>query len=325
MPLSELLDELFRIYRRNFALVATTALALEIPALLFNFLTGQFRTLGFFLDFFASAGNPDRLAAMAPPQSNPFYLGIGYLVLLLLLPISTGLMLRVTIDVAMGRRTGLLGALQRTARRYLSLAAFDLMGALAGLAAAVVIVMVVVAGIALGSQGQGNALVIVLTVLLAIGLGLAALVAAAWIGVRLLVVVPAMLEEEVGPIAAIRRSWGLVRGSFWRIVGIMLIVYVLAQAVRSALSGVLLVLVLFVPGLSGEARGGLLLLALAAVEVLTTPIFAIAVTLLYFDLRVRRDAIDLDQLAGAVGPAQPLPPSLLPPPAPSPPPAAPGV
>ncbi|MDP9326255.1 MAG: glycerophosphoryl diester phosphodiesterase membrane domain-containing protein, partial [Candidatus Dormibacteraeota bacterium] len=283
MPLSELLDELFRMYRRNFALVATTALALEIPALLFNFLTGQFRSIGFFFDLFANSANPDRLAAMTPPRSNPVYLVIGYAVLLLLLPISTGLLLRVTTDVAMGRPTNLIGALQRTARRYLSLAAFDLMGGLAGLAVAAVIVMVVVAGVALGSQGQGNALVIVLTVLLAIGLGAAALVGAAWIGVRLLVVVPAMLEEEVGPIAAIRRSWALVRGNFWRMVGIMLIVYVLGQAVRSALSGVLLLLVFVVPGLSGEARGGLLLLALAAVEVLTTPIFAIAVTLLYFD------------------------------------------
>jgi hypothetical protein len=302
LPLSELLDELFRMYRRNFPLMATTALALEVPALLLNLLTGQYRSFGFLFNLFSAAGNPERIAALTPPRTNPLYLVIGYLVVLLLVPFSTGLLIRATTDVAMGRPTTVMSAVRRTLRRYFALAAFDLLAFVAGLVAVAVVVTVFIGGIALGSQGNGNGVVIVLTVLLVLALSLATIVGAVWIGIRLVVVVPVMLEEGVGPIAGIRRSWSLVRGSFWRITGTLVVVYALGQVVQSALSAVLLLLVFFLPGLSGDARGGLLLVALAAVQVLVSPIFAITLALVYFDLRVRRESLDLDQLASAARP-----------------------
>ena len=323
LALSELLDELFRMYRRNFALMVTAALALELPALTFNILSGQYKTFGFFLNAFSNISNPDRLDTIAPPQTNYLYVVIGYVVILLLLPVSTGLLVRLTTDVAMGRPTTFAGAFRRTLRRYMALAAYDLLVGLAALAVLVVLLLVIFGGIALASAASNaNAAVIVATVLIALGLLVAAMIAAAWLGIRLVVAVPAMLEEGLGPIAAVRRSWRLVQGSFWRIVGIVVVVYVLAQVVQSALTAVFGLLALFIPGLSGDARGALLLVALTAVQVIVGPIFAIAVSLLYFDLRVRKDAFELDQLAGAVSPlpppvpsASPLPPPIMPPPA----------
>ena len=322
LPLSELLDELFRMYRRNFLLMVTAALALELPALTFNLLSGQYKTFGFFLTAFSSINNPDRLDAIAPPQTNYLYLVIGYVVILMLLPVTTGLLVRLTTDVAMGRPTTFASAFRRTLRRYLALAAYDLLVGLAALAVVAVLLLVIFGGIALASAStNANAAVIVATVLIALAVFVASMIAAAWLGIRLVVAVPAMLEEGLGPIAAVRRSWRLVQGNFWRIVGIVVVVYVLAQVVQSALSAVFGLLALLIPGLSGDARGGLLLVALTAVQVITAPILAIAISLLYFDLRVRKDAFELDQLAGAVSPlpppvprASPLPPPIMPPP-----------
>ena len=323
LALSELLDELFRMYRRNFALMVTAALALELPALTFNILSGQYKTFGFFLNALSNISNPDRLDTIAPPQTNYLYVVIGYVVILLLLPVSTGLLVRLTTDVAMGRPTTFAGAFRRTLRRYMALAAYDLLVGLAALAVLVALLLVIFGGIALASAASNaNAAVIVATVLIALGLLVAAMIAAAWLGIRLVVAVPAMLEEKLSPFAAVRRSWRLVQGNFWRIVGIVVVVYVLAQVVQSALTAVFGLLALFIPGLSGDVRGGLLLVALTAVQVITAPILAIAVSLLYFDLRVRKDAFELDQLAGAVSPlpppvpsVSPLPPPIMTPPA----------
>jgi hypothetical protein len=52
-----------------------------------------------------------------------------------------------------------------------------------------------------------------------------------------------------------------------------------------------------VPGLSADMRGAVLLVSLAVSGALTEPVFPIVVTLLYFDLRVRNEALDLDVLA----------------------------
>lgn len=314
LPLSELLDELFRFYRRNFGLLASAALAVQLPNLAFQLLAGQYRTFGFMFNAFSSIGNPDALDSMAPPQANWMYYLLGLVVLIVLAPVSAGLMLRVTTDLAMGRRVTIGSAVRRTLGRYLALAAFLLLVALGVLVVAGVLFAIIGGGIALASATQGGAAAVVVAVLVAFVVAAAAFVGVAWLGVRLSVAVPAMLEEGVGPIRGIARSWTLVRGSFWRIVGILLVVYVLALAIQYALMGVLLVVAILVPGLSGDMRGGLVVVLLTLVEVLITPIWALAVTLIYFDLRVRREALDLDQLAEAVAPLPPPVTSPLPPP-----------
>jgi hypothetical protein len=310
LPLSELLDELFRMYRRNFVLMGSAALALAVPGLVLNLLAGQYKTFGFFFNAFANVNNPGRLDTIGPPQANVIYVILGYVVVVLLLPVSAGLLVRITTDVAMGRPTTLLGAIQRTMSRYLGLAGFILLVSTAGLGVGVVLVLVFSAAIALGASGNANGGVIAILILFGLVMLGAAFLLAIWLGIRLVVAIPAMLEERIGPIAGIRRSWHLVRGNFWRVIGILLVVYVLTAVVQYALAGALGLVAFFVPGLSGDARGGLLLVLLTLVQVVVTPILAIAISLIYFDLRVRKEALDLDQLALA---ASPLPPPVAPP------------
>ena len=89
---------------------------------------------------------------------------------------------------------------------------------------------------------------------------------------------PAALLEGLGPIAALSRSWGLVKKNWWRVLGITFVVALISGAI-SAILGMIPVV--------GTLLG----------TILVTPIYTIAGTLLYYDLRVRKEEYSLEVLA----------------------------
>jgi len=86
------------------------------------------------------------------------------------------------------------------------------------------------------------------------------------------------LLEGVGPLAAISRSTALVRNNWWRVLH-MTIAVGLITVVISLIIGA-------VPSI-GPTLG----------NILSTPVFTIGITLLYYDLRARKEAYTLDDLA----------------------------
>jgi hypothetical protein len=127
-----------------------------------------------------------------------------------------------------------------------------------------------------------------------------------WIWVSWVVVMPVMFIENAGLGAAMNRSWRLVEGRWWRTFLIVFLIFIVFYAVRFALSAfialgqTLLQLVispLVVVWISG-ATG-------VIVDSLVNPVFQIAIVLIYFDLRVRREGLDLFQLAQGLPPPPP--------------------
>lgn len=127
-----------------------------------------------------------------------------------------------------------------------------------------------------------------------------------WIWVNWIVVMPVMFVENLGLGAAMGRSWRLLEGRWWRtflILFLMLIVFYVARIALSAfiaLGQALLQLVVssvVVLWISGATS--------VIVDSLVNPVIQIAIVLIYFDLRVRREALDLFQLAQRIGPPQP--------------------
>ena len=92
---------------------------------------------------------------------------------------------------------------------------------------------------------------------------------------------PAALLEGLGPIAALSRSYGLVKNNWWRVLGITLVVGLISGAI-SAILGLIPVV--------GAIIG----------SILVTPIYLIANTLLYYDLRVRKEEYSLEALASEI-------------------------
>lgn len=100
--------------------------------------------------------------------------------------------------------------------------------------------------------------------------------------------------ENLGPIRALRRSWDLTRGLFWRVLGITmlvnLVVGIAAGTVTQAFSfGAMLLTI-------GEQPQAMLVVLTASTVIstaLTVPLTSAATTLLYLDARIRREGFDI--------------------------------
>jgi hypothetical protein len=126
---------------------------------------------------------------------------------------------------------------------------------------------------------------------------------ALWLLASWAVAVPALLIEGARGTKAIGRSWALVRGRRWPILGVLLLAYLLS----SVLSSILGVGVLGASGFDANSATYVVLSAISSVITtsLTVPVYATIVALIYFDLRVRHEGFDLALLAQHVGVATP--------------------
>ena len=114
---------------------------------------------------------------------------------------------------------------------------------------------------------------------------------AIYFGVRWAFIVQAALLEGVDARAAFSSSTDLVKGNWWRVFGILLVVGIIVGAIGFILN--------FTVGLIpyvGSVIAG----------ILPTPIAIVAATLLYYDLRVRKQGYNLETMAGELGIADEL-------------------
>ncbi len=165
---------------------------------------------------------------------------------------------------------------------------------------AVLVIALAVAHVAVGA------------VLIGVVGGLGALVVSIWISVRLTLAIPAVVLEQVGVVEAMRRSWRLVQGSWWRIFGISL----LAGIVVAFIGFVLQLPFTLLSSLAGGSGNGLssifnhttgtavavapsvLSVVIGAIgsiiaSTVTRPISAGVTVLLYTDMRIRKEGLDL--------------------------------
>jgi hypothetical protein len=123
------------------------------------------------------------------------------------------------------------------------------------------------------------------------------LVGAIFLAVRWSVALPALMLERRGPVAALGRSFGLVKGFWWKVFGTLLVAYLLVVVATFAVGAVvggLLAIFTSVDSLLGlilqEAVG-------VVVQLFTLPLFAAVTIVLYVDLRVRKEGFDLALMA----------------------------
>ncbi|MFC7310479.1 glycerophosphoryl diester phosphodiesterase membrane domain-containing protein [Streptomyces monticola] len=142
--------------------------------------------------------------------------------------------------------------------------------------------------------------------------GLAGIVVAIWLMVRFSLSSPALMLEKQTVRKAMGRSAKLVQGSWWRVFGIQLLAAILVNVVVSiiVIPFTVLAVALSGDGMSGFLTSGasnvgwtfLIVSGIGSVigSMLAFPITAGVTVLLYIDLRIRREALDLE-LARAAG------------------------
>ena len=139
----------------------------------------------------------------------------------------------------------------------------------------------------------------VLAVLVGIVAALGALVLLVWLGIRWAVALPAVLADDERGVSALRRSARLVSGRWWLTFAVLLVAG-LAIGFGSVLTSLILTIP-FVAAESDVTRLAASNFASLVTGALTTPLWAAFATVLYFDFRVRKEGISLDDAARVVG------------------------
>ncbi|WP_425860618.1 hypothetical protein [Arthrobacter sp. TWP1-1] len=166
----------------------------------------------------------------------------------------------------------------------------------------ILIVVALIVGMDALSSG-GNALGAIALSLL---ISLPFVAASVWIGTKILLAPAAIVVENVGPIASIKRSWILTRNNWWRTFGISILAAVIAGVIGSVITTPVSMLASFlVPLMFGTEPDpeqmtnaifiaqGIASLVGALVGAVTLAFQTGVMSLIYVDLRMRRDGFDI--------------------------------
>lgn len=135
-----------------------------------------------------------------------------------------------------------------------------------------------------------------ISILLLFGLLLGVL----WLYSQLAFYPQAIVVEMLGPVDALQRSWRLTRGHRWRTLGIYTLLYLLYVMLFLVVGGLLLVILIAIGvSLNNPLENyGLIVGFLELFQLLPTmllqPFVLIGLTLMYYDLRVRREGLDME-------------------------------
>lgn len=132
---------------------------------------------------------------------------------------------------------------------------------------------------------------------LAIAFGyLLLLVGALWMAARYFASMPCVLLEDRPVLSAFNRSVELSNGAKWRILGgftLAFLVYIVISATLSAIIGLFPAPLIVRAAFSG------------VVYIFISPLIGIVTTLLYYDMRIRKEAFDLELMASQLDGAAP--------------------
>jgi hypothetical protein len=302
MTLGTILGASFRVLRRNprptfgFALVIegiTVLASAGVVALVFVFAFGRI----------ANASS----SAAADTIANG---SLGLILLAYLVPITLGVFGMAisqgifSLEVARGTlgEKLTLGGLWRRSRGRMG-ALIGWFWAIIGAALVLYILFVVLLTVVILAGGAAG---IVVGILLGVLLFLGAAVLAAWLVPKLSLVPAVLMIERLTLGRAIARSWTLTRGYFWRTLGIELLVFVIINTATSVVTAPLEIVVLAITGVFNQTGDhsvaivisvivGIVSVVLIVVLGAVASVVQSATTgLLYVDLRIRKEALDLE-------------------------------
>lgn len=219
--------------------------------------------------------------------------------------VLTGILILAVSDAVLGRRPSVGQVWRRARPRLLALVGLSL---LTGFLQALAVVACIAPGVSLLLvSGLAGGLGLLLGVPLAV-------VVVVWLWVRFAFAAPALLLEELGVRAAVRRSWQLGYGSFWRVLGVLVLAAIIGGVANALLSVPFAVLGGVVAALTVEGdtatdavytqvlTQGVSNIGTILATTVSAPFAAAVTALLYIDLRIRREGLDVALAKAAATP-----------------------
>ncbi len=310
LGVGEVLDGAFASIRRNpKAVLGLAAVVMTMSAVISAVITKTLLNLG-------SVNLPSQGQNLTPAQATHLIgrfvavaapaFGVTVLLTYIVQAILAGLLAPIIARGVGGQQISAADAWRATRPRLPSLLLATLLVLLAGLGP--LLITGLIAGIAAlaGAPAPVYAVIVLL--------GLVALVLTIWFSTMLSLVTPIVVLENASPGRALARSWRLVHRSFWRVFGITL----LAGLIVSIAGGILQLPFTLLGAAAGSGVGGTVILVIGAIAAgtVTRPITAGVTVLLYVDMRMRKEGLDLalrtssgsgQSGSGQPGPGQPGP------------------
>ncbi len=214
-------------------------------------------------------------------------LGVTVLLTIIVQAVLAGLLAPIIAREASGQRISAGDAWRAAAPRLPSVLLATLLVLLAGLSPLLVLGLILLVAFAAGAPVAVYAIIGVPGFFVAVVLTI-------WFSTMFSLVTPVVVLERERPGRALARSWRLVRGSFWRVFGILL----LASIIFSVAAAILQLPFTFLSTLFGGAAGfsaGTVISVLGSIAAgtVTRPIGAAVTVLLYVDMRIRKEGLDL--------------------------------
>jgi hypothetical protein len=305
LSLGELLDRSFGLYRRHFLLFVGI---MAVPSAVMLVLSVGLQLLQ------APSLQPDPLGSQMEPEMI-----IGAVAGGVALFLAIGVLYWITYAVALGATTVAVaeiygGAVPSVASSYRAVRGRT--GRLSWLLFQIFIrlFLVLLGGVAMTTVAGAGAAVLVGPAGMVIALAgmVGAMLACLWMVLRYGVAVASAVLEDAPAGAAIRRSIDLTRGHLWRV----LVLVVFAVIVSYAALGIFQFPFLIAAFMAGPETGTGFWLNMAGViagsvaAAFTSPLAVVAGAVLYYDLRIRKEGLDLElMIAGLTASGAPAAPS----------------
>jgi hypothetical protein len=315
MNIGDLFDNAFRIYRGNFRLLISIIALPFLPFILVSAIVRWVTTS----QFYDTLGDPSRLTNFESVFSTTaiFFVatyGLAFAQSLLFLIIYAALITAIS-HIYYGKEITVGTAYREGLKRFWTLLGGSF---LLGLLAIVIVVIAMIPGFlflfaSFDSFSDGDSFGSVLSALVLIGGVFLILPLLLWLFTKLMFYGHTAVIEQTGVFDSLRRSWSLVTGSFWRSLGISLLLTLLVYivAVLPAIIVSLLVTLLF--GLSPAGMGQSQALSQTVSGLVTELLFIFVIpiqlgglTMLYFDLRIRKEGLDLEIQSASPPPTAPV-------------------
>lgn len=272
LSIGQILDRSIRLYRNNFATFTGIVAMMLVPVTLIQFVAS--------LLYLPALMEMNTTSPSSPEYSfAPFLMSFGasMLYVLLYLVLVQGLAMpaltRAVADSYFGEKVGIFEAYGQITSVWLRVILAILLGVL---------------------------IIIALSILSFTCIGAGILIYFGYVIYQLMIPILVLEKRDVG--GALRRAWDLTRRRFWWVLGFMIILYIFAAVVINGPAAVVnfFATTLFADVLSVEDPTMALTLQ-TALQTLTSLLFSMiflplqmtAVILMYFDLRVRTEGLDL--------------------------------
>lgn len=302
LNLGELLDRMFSLYRKNFLLFFGIMLLPSLLAMASGILMAVFRS--------------PMVASPAGAKVNPVIIGSavgGFVVAMvaywIVYAVALGASTFAVSDVYLGRTATIAASYRRIRGRIGRL--FWLMFLVSLRVFGVFMLLMLVFAIfipLLGGRGSAAGIIVALMmlVLFPVVFGLSI-----WLMLRYSVCIPSMVLEDLRAGQAIRRSAQLMKGNYLRCLLLLMLTVVITYVSLTIFQGPFYVAMILT---AQHGQVAIWLLSLSSVfgalgGALSAPLIMIGLVLLYYDIRVRKEAFDLQLMMSLVdnAGAQPAP------------------